>query len=637
MALQRSRGLAETYRLARAAATLAGVTRLADVTGLAGLGLPVFQAIRPFSRSLTVSQGKGGSPLAAKVSALLESCELAAAEALPRPAEEIALGRMPLAVREYWSGDRGPLTIDLAPAIPRPWVEGRLLGTEAPMPMPWDLVSLDFTRDPLDIPASSAGLATGNTRDEALVAALGELLEHELVACFEDSQPIERRDLQIDIQTIDDPVLKRELATVAAAGFAPRLWSLGQHHGIPAIACKLFAPDPALDAMAPTGGSACHPDRATAALAALREAVQGRAALVAGARDDIVPDDYRDGRDRVLAIVVATLAVTDGRLAWSEVPTLACRSSAEGVALLGEAAARLTPLPMVVLDHRPWIAELPIVHALAPGLRKLSRGAARPPQAPRLPSARGGVGPGARSRAVLFAGPSVAGLTIPPEIELRPPAVCGDLVALLANAPAAVGLADGYFGLAPTVWHKEILALLGQGVRVLGAASLGALRAAELAQAGMEGVGAIQAAYRAGAIVRDDAVMLLHAPEAYGFAPLTVPLVDAEFALHLARCGSKERRMMLRIVRAAPYQTRTWQRCVEAYRARTGTDFPVSPAQLAAAPSLKQQDAALLIGELSKASREPARPPACPPPPMTSYLLRMLARTTAGVDRDRAR
>jgi hypothetical protein len=230
----------------------------------------------------------------------------------------------------------------------------------------------------------------------------------------------------------------------------------------------------------------------------------------------------------------------------------------------------------------------------------------------------------------MFAGPSIAGLAIPPAIELRPPAVCGDLARLLGDPPVAVGLVDGYFGLAPTVWHKEILGLLARGVRVLGAASIGAIRAAELAEAGMEGVGAIAAAYRAGSIVRDDAVMLHHAPADYGFAPLTVPLVDAESALRAAACDPGERRMMARIVRTVPWRERSWDHCLALYRRRTGRAFPASAKTLARHPSLKQADAALLVARLVQAASADAGPPAGPEPPPTGFYLKLLARTREG-------
>lgn len=638
MALDRARSLGETWLLARDAGVRAGVTRLADTGGLAGADLPVFQAVRPFARSLTVAQGKGGSILAAKTSALLEAAELASAEALPWPGREVPLDGQPEAVQRCWSGERPQLTIDLEPALPRGWVEGQLLDSGKPMPMPWDLLSLDFTRRPLEFPANSAGLATGNTRCEALLGALCEVVEHDLMARFEDLGAPERLALQIDVGSIAHARLARELRRVSAAGYTPRLWSLGQDHGLPAIACVLFAPEPMLDMMTPAAGSACHPDAATAALAALREAVQGRAALVAGARDDIVPADYTEGRSRAEALAIATLALEDGPLSWASVATHDCSSTAGAVALLKDAIARLTHLPVVVFDHPPPAPGLHLVHVLAPGLRHLSRrrranaiGARRRAASPVY------VGPPKPGRAVLFAGPSIIGLSLPHAVELRPPAVCGDLVGLLADPPAAVGLIDGYFGIAPSVWHKEILALLARGVRVLGAASLGALRAAELSEAGMEGVGAIYAGYRAAVIERDDAVMLLHAPADYGFTPLTVALVDAEHTLAAIACPARDRRMMQRIVRTMSYRERSWSHCLARFRARTGRDFPVDAETLASHSSLKRADAALLIDRLGEAAREGASGKVSPEPPPTGFFLKLLARTPSDAASARAR
>ena len=620
----RARTLHDTYRLAELAGARAGVTRVADITGLGGLGLPVFQAVRPMARSLTVSQGKGASPLAAKVAALLEASELAAAETLPPPEHETPLWALPASARRYWAGSHKPLTIHLDPAVPRRWVEGRLLGTGEAMPIPWDLLSLDFTRAPLEYAANSDGLATGNGRDEAVFAALCELLEYHCVAEFEALPPLHRRARQIRAASISDTDVLRELAKVTAAGFTPRLWSIGQQHGLPVIACELFGPEPPLDTMTPTGGSACHPDPGSAALGALREAVQGRATLVAGARDDIVPEHYSQGRTRARALVCTTLAVSDGVLDWGEIPEPAWASMREGVALLQDAIARVTERRVVVFDHPPPANGLNIVHALAPGLKNRSRQriAASGP-APLSPVGRMRPTPG---RAVLFAGPSIVGLTLPEWIEVRQPAVCGDLARLLGELPAAVGLIDGSFGIAPTVWHKEILDLLSRGVRVLGGASIGALRAAELEDCGMEGIGAIFAAYRAGSIERDDAVMLLQAPGRLGFQPLTVALVDAEYALLAVGGDAQETRIMQRIVRTMPYELRTWDRCLDAYRTRTGRTFSVPGGVLGAQASLKRRDAELLVERLVEAAQMPAtsRPP---PPPMTGHYLRMVART----------
>lgn len=94
-----------------------------------------------------------------------------------------------------------------------------------------------------------------------------------------------------------------------------------------------------------------------------------------------------------------------------------------------------------------------------------------------------------------------------------------------------IGLVDGLFANQPAVWHKEILVALSKNVRVLGAASMGALRAAECDRFGMEGIGLIYRDYRDGRRTDDADVALLHGPAEMGFCPLTVPLVDAEASI----------------------------------------------------------------------------------------------------------
>jgi hypothetical protein len=130
---------------------------------------------------------------------------------------------------------------------------------------------------------------------------------------------------------------------------------------------------------------------------------------------------------------------------------------------------------------------------------------------------------------VLFAGPSL--FAQDPDltgIDLRPPARQGDIHHAVRNGADAIGLVDGVFGFVPSVWHKEILFALSQGVRVLGGASLGALRAAECHSFGMEPVGVIARAYANGVRYEDADVCLAHAPAELNFMPLSEPLVDVE-------------------------------------------------------------------------------------------------------------
>src|SRR6185437_13385815 len=84
-----------------------------------------------------------------------------------------------------------------------------------------------------------------------------------------------------------------------------------------------------------------------------------------------------------------------------------------------------------------------------------------------------------------------------------PPVAQGDVYRVTRLQPDAIGIVDGYFDRVPAVWHKEILWAMSCGIPVFGSASMGALRAAELAAFGMEGVGAIFEAYRDGVIEAD--------------------------------------------------------------------------------------------------------------------------------------
>ena len=166
--------------------------------------------------------------------------------------------------------------------------------------------------------------------------------------------------------------------------------------------------------------------------------------------------------------------------------------------------------------------------------------------------------------AVMFAGPSLWDMRgkIPEGITVLPPAQCGDLLAAWRNGATRIGLVDGFFGTCRSVWHKEILAVLAAGVPVLGAASLGALRAAECAPFGMQGVGRVYHDYAMGRRWSDADVALIHGPAETGFMPLSVPLVDADDTLDaLLTSGAIEQAEsdLLRIAsRDLGFANRTW-------------------------------------------------------------------------------
>jgi hypothetical protein len=115
-----------------------------------------------------------------------------------------------------------------------------------------------------------------------------------------------------------------------------------------------------------------------------------------------------------------------------------------------------------------------------------------------------------------------------------PPAAQGAVYRAALAKPVAIGIIDGYFERVPAVSHKEILWAMAQGVHVLGAASMGALRAAELSLFGMEGVGAIHEAYTRGELEADDEVAVAHALAEDDYRPLSEALVNVRATLRAA-------------------------------------------------------------------------------------------------------
>jgi hypothetical protein len=129
---------------------------------------------------------------------------------------------------------------------------------------------------------------------------------------------------------------------------------------------------------------------------------------------------------------------------------------------------------------------------------------------------------------VVFAGPSLQAedWQLLPDASYLPPAACGDIYKAAQGGPSVIGIIDGFFDGVPSIWHKEILWALSEGIHVVGAASMGALRAAELSAFGMIGIGQIFKQYRDGEIEDDDEVAVLHGDAASGYSILGQAMVD---------------------------------------------------------------------------------------------------------------
>jgi TfuA protein len=137
-------------------------------------------------------------------------------------------------------------------------------------------------------------------------------------------------------------------------------------------------------------------------------------------------------------------------------------------------------------------------------------------------------------RIIVFLGPSLdrdTAETVLPA-EYLPPAKRGDLLRAVQDGAGIIGLIDGVFHQESAVAHREILTAIKKGVRVVGASSMGALRAAEMDTLGMTGIGEVYRMYKSGELIADDEVALVFDPGTG--RSLSEPLVNIRFTLREA-------------------------------------------------------------------------------------------------------
>jgi hypothetical protein len=225
---------------------------------------------------------------------------------------------------------------------------------------------------------------------------------------------------------------------------------------------------------------------------------------------------------------------------------------------------------------------------------------------------------------IIFLGPSVplsAAKDICDAIYL-PPAAQGSVISAVQRyEPRALLIIDGTFQSAPAVRHKEILWAMARGVRVFGAASMGALRAAELHGHGMIGIGLIYRWYRRHAFAPDDAVAVLHMPEELGSAAMTLALVDlvqtVKRAERLGVIDNVQRRHLETAARRLNYRERTLANVMR--EAGTAADYAMLERHIV---EQKRDDAVRALRFLDKVNAMP--PPAPRPFTWTTAFVRDL-------------
>lgn len=362
----------ETLSRIRPVLPRAGITRLADITGLDRLGIPVTLAVRPNGRVLSVSSGKGLTRTAALVSGAMEALELHHAEVEWSP---------PVVRRSYDEIRRecavpDPDELPLARAAPFPpdwpysWTFGWDLIRREPVAVPVSMVHMGNrdTRvfDLFSFQISSNGLASGNDLVEAIHAGLLEVIERDATTCHAERWRSGTPPPLVDTDDIAYPTVRDLLDRLARQRVLAAIFDCTVDTDVPVYLAHLVD----LDGQVPGTftGYGAHLDPEIALTRAITEAVQARTVTIAGSRDDL----YRHREVRRLAHAAsgrpweATLATAPRAAAPG--PSRATDTFDDDITVMIESLRRAGLHRVVVLDLSTSWCPISVVKVIVPGL-----------------------------------------------------------------------------------------------------------------------------------------------------------------------------------------------------------------------------------------------------------------------------
>ncbi|MCA9664332.1 MAG: YcaO-like family protein [Myxococcales bacterium] len=387
----RTRAPAETLALIEPLVARFGVTRLANITGLDRIGIPVYQAVRPNARSLSVSQGKGLDAPSAQVSALMESLESYHAEharcavrlesqrALAREARVADPTRLPLARGTHYQPD-----------APLPWTAARDLRSDEPVFVPFEIVHANFTVP--RVPGSGAfspstsGLGSGNHIAEATLHGICELIERDAETLWRIAGGEAGSAYRVAPESIDYAPARALVERFKAAGLDVMIWDMTSDVQVAAFSVIVFDPesDADLNPSPAADGSGAHPDRDVALCRALTEAAQSRLTAIAGSRDDFTLALYQGTQRAEVLDHFRTLARAPAERSFEEVPVFRGESIDDDLEhVLDRLAGRGMSEVLVIDLSSPELAETPGLRFARTVVVGLETSIASPSYAPR--------------------------------------------------------------------------------------------------------------------------------------------------------------------------------------------------------------------------------------------------------------
>jgi thioglycine synthase len=353
-----------------------GITRIADITNLDRLGIPIFSVIRPSAAkgAISIYSGKGSTERRARISAIMEGFERCLAERQGLNANIESGISAPVLVESYNKARESFNLLDpKALLLPQPYDPQLLLewvGAYDLMNGEEIFVCSNAVYHPYDAPgrcqklflSNTNGLASGNTIEEAILHGLLEVIERDAISTAQFTHDLGKE----IVLTEADGYLFELVRKFKAAEIELKVWQVPSDTGIPtviAVTDDVKLKDPALLVMG--AGSHLKPEIAVAR--AITEAAQSRVIQIQGAREDTDREGFirSVGYDRLKRLNGFWFA--DGeKIFLSDVQDLAGKSPAENIELILEKLRGFTERVLVVDLSREEIT-VPVVRVIIPG------------------------------------------------------------------------------------------------------------------------------------------------------------------------------------------------------------------------------------------------------------------------------
>lgn len=365
---------AETVARAKTIFGPLGITRVANVTGLDTIGIPVVTVVRPNARSIAVSQGKGRDLDSARASGIMESIELYHAEraltALKLASYDelrfshdlISVDGLPRTVASRFSSDTSLL-----------WTPGVDLFDGKAKWIPFELVHMNYT---LPFPSgsgnfvmSSNGLASGNHPLEAVIHGLCELIERDATTLFR-FRSVESQDTRrLDLDSVDDAICCELRRCFERANVLVGVWDVTSDIGVPTFQCIIVDGDAnSFRPLGPVEGMGTHPVAAIALSRAMTEAAQSRLTLISGSRDDNDLERYRRTQDGALVERARARLSSRGTFCFGDCANREHASLEEDLAWILERLQAVGLTSAVCVDLTKPEFGIPVVRVVVPGL-----------------------------------------------------------------------------------------------------------------------------------------------------------------------------------------------------------------------------------------------------------------------------